>query len=233
MEQKPTRAETLRRATLTALVTTCVLLISYVLSRDLHHLAIGHVATAEKLIDHEEWDAALDSLQWAIWEDPFLVEAYLLRARAVNGQIMSPGARRRYSSEDALADLVWVIELLPDSGEAHYQRGLTLSLMAKVEPAREAFAKAIPLLDDPTSALLNRAHLSFFARDYDSAVREISAVISRHPREAEYYETRGLYRRFLGDPQGAVDDERKSARLSEGDRPAEKVDDPATNLPPK
>jgi tetratricopeptide (TPR) repeat protein len=232
MEQKPTRAQTLRRATLTALVTTGVVLISYVLSSDLHHMAIGHVAAAEKFIDHEEWEAALDSLKWAIWEDPFLVEAYLLRARAINGQIMSPGARRKCSSEDALADLDWVVERLPDSGEAHYQRGLTLSLMAKVEPAREAFAKAIPLLDDPTSALLNRAHLSFFARDYQSAVREISAVINRHPREPEYYETRGLYRRFLGDPQGAEDDQSKAARLSEREQPAEKVDDRATDLPP-
>jgi tetratricopeptide (TPR) repeat protein len=232
MEQKRTGAETHRRATLTALVSTGVVLISYVLSSDLHNMAIGHVATAEKLIDHEEWDPALDSLQWAIWEDPFLVEAYLLRARAINGQIMSPGARRRYSSEDALADLTWVSQRVPDSGEAHYQRGLTLSLMAKVEPAREAFAKAIPLLDDPTAALLNRAHLSFFARDYDSAVREISAVIDRHPVEPEYYETRGLYRRFLGDPQGAVDDARQAARLSEGKQPPGKDDDRATNLPP-
>ena len=41
----------------------------------------------------------------------------------------------------------------------------------------------------------------------------MTAVIERNPSEAEYYETRAMYRPFAGDPQGAKSDRAQAAKL--------------------
>jgi hypothetical protein len=53
---------------------------------------------------------------------------------------------------------------------------------------------AIALMADPTPALLGRAWLSFHAGDPKTAIREITAVIERHPLVPDFYEARAYYR---------------------------------------
>ena len=79
-----------------------------------------------------------------------------------------------------------------------------LAGLAQVEPARAELALAIPLLKDPTDALVDRASLSFHVNDRETAVKEITAAIERRPLVPEYYDTRSLYRRFLHDFRGAA-----------------------------
>ncbi len=60
---------------------------------------------------------------------------------------------------------------------------------------------------------MERAALSFHVRDYETAVKEISAAIDRRPLVPEYYEERELYRRFVRDVRGAQADRARAERL--------------------
>jgi len=193
-----------RRTSLIVLVALGVLIVSYMLSRELHRSAIGQVNQAREQIARADWLAAIGSLERALWEDPFLVEANLLLATAINGHIQSSGLMsREYTRNDALSHLDWVLHYRPASGEAHYQRGLALAGLARVQDARAELATAIPLLDDPIEALVERSGLSFHVGDYKTATSEISSAIERHPLEPGYYGSRALYREVAGDPWGA------------------------------
>src|SRR5205807_1373640 len=93
-----------------------------------------------------------------------------------------------------------------------------LAGMANVEAAGEALARAIPLLDDPTNALVERAALSFHVGEHATAVAEVSGAIERHPLVPEYYEARALYPRFIQDQRGARRDEARASRLREASK---------------
>jgi tetratricopeptide (TPR) repeat protein len=205
-----------RRTSLIVLAALGVLTISYMLSRELHRSAIGRVNQAREQIARADWLAATGSLDRALWEDPFLVEAHLLLATAINGHIQSSGLMsRKYSRDDALSHLDWVLHYRPASGEAHYQRGLALAGLARVQDARAELATAIPLLDDPTEALVERSGLSFHVGDYKTAMSEVSSAIERHPLVPEYYGARALYREVAGDPRGARQDRLRAHLLRE------------------
>jgi tetratricopeptide (TPR) repeat protein len=199
-------------------VALTVVLLSFLISRVLHGIALDQVASARGQLAAGDTLAALPLLQKARWCDPFLVEARLVRGEAINQHVESTDwGHSRYSREDALTDLDWVIVRRPDFGKAHLERGRALAGLARVAEAREALAKAIPLLEDPTEALVERAALSFHTGDYQTAVQEISSAIERRPLEADYYETRDMYRSMLVDRAGAALDRRRAKILRSGE----------------
>jgi tetratricopeptide (TPR) repeat protein len=165
----------------------------------------------------EEWPAAILCFGQAIRRDPKSADAYLLRATAINNYLDAGYAKGHpstdYTRQDALSDLARALELQPNSGEAHLQRGYALAGIANVDEARKAFSMAIPLLKDPTQALVERAAIAFLQRDYQAAVSNMTAVIERNPAEPEYYETRAMYRPFAGDSKGAKNDREQAAKL--------------------
>jgi tetratricopeptide (TPR) repeat protein len=142
----------------------------------------------------------------------------LLRGTAINGAISTNGTLPSgHGRRDALADLEWFLESAPNSGDAHYQRGYALTGLADVNQAHAAFARAIPLLPDPTDALVDHAALSCHVFDYATAAKLITLAIERRPLVPEYYEQRALYRTFLRDFRGRYLDNARAVKLH--DRP--------------
>jgi uncharacterized protein (TIGR03067 family) len=170
-----------------------------------HSKAVSLVSAAKQQIARADCLAAVQSLDAALRADRYVsYEAYLLRGTAINGAISTNGAfPPGHGRRDALADIEWFLESAPNNGEAHYQRGCALAGLADVKQARAAFARAIPLLSDPTDALVDAAALSFHVFDYATAAKQITLAIERRPLVPEYYEQRALYRTFLPDFRGA------------------------------
>ena len=126
------------RAGVIALGAATLLIVSYIISLALHGAAVRQIEAARKHIARDEWLAAIRCLDRAQWEDPFLIDSYLLRATAINGHVSaSELTDRTYSRRDALVDIDWYLRFRPDSGEAHYERGVSLGL-AKAEAARRS-----------------------------------------------------------------------------------------------
>ena len=174
---------------------------AYIWATARHSKALALVAAAKQQIARSDWLAAVQSLDAALHADSYVSsEAYLLRGTAINGAISTNGTLPSgHDRRDALADLEWFLKRAPNSGEAHYQRGCALAGLAEVKQALAAFARAIPLLSDPTDALVDHAALSFHVFDYTTAARLMTLAIERRPLIAEYYEQRSLYRTFLRD----------------------------------
>jgi uncharacterized protein (TIGR03067 family) len=192
-----------------------VVAISYALATVRHRNAIELVAAAKQQIARSDWLAAVQSLDVALRLDRFVPsEAYLLRGTAINGAIGTDGKLLLgHDRRAALADLEWFLKSAPNSGEAHYQRGCAFTGLADVERARDAFNRAIPLLSDPTDALVQSAGLSFHVSDYAAAAKQITLAIERHPFVPEYYEQRALSRTFLRDFRGAYLDNARAVSL--------------------
>jgi tetratricopeptide (TPR) repeat protein len=193
---------------------TFIIALAYLIAAERHEQAIRQLSAGKADFARGDWSSALTCFDRALRLDRWLSEAHLLRGTAINEYISSTGKRpAERSRDDALDDLELYLSDRPDSGEAHFQRGLALGGLAKVEQARAAFARAISLLGDPTKALVERSALSFHVGDYATAVKEISGAIERHPAVAEYYESRALYRRFASDQRGSITDTAKAERL--------------------
>jgi uncharacterized protein (TIGR03067 family) len=194
--------------------------ISYGISFALHKSAVVQLNAAKAHLARADWLDAIHSLDSALRRDRYVSEARLLRATAINQYIFFNGKKPwTRSRDDALADLDLYLREQPNSGDAHFQRGIALAGLAKVDEARTAFAHAITLLPDPTEAYVERAALSFHTGDYATAVSEMSAAIKRHPLVADYYDTRALYRQFIPDQRGKRYDDLKAARLREPSKP--------------
>lgn len=80
---------------------------------------------------------------------------------------------------------------------------------------RSAFTRAIPLLTNPTVALVEHAALSFHSGDYATAEKQTTLAIERHPLVSERYEQRALSRTFLRDFPGAYADNARAVKLRE------------------
>ena len=190
---------------------------AYIWATARHSKTLALVAAAKQQIARSDWLAAVQSLDAALRTDRYVSsEAYLLRGTAINGAISTDGPLPSgHSRRDALADLEWFLESAPNSGEAHYQRGCALAGLADVKQALAAFARAIPLLSDPTDALVDHAALSCHVFDYATAAKMITLAIERRPLVPEYYEQRALYRTFLRDFRGAYLDNARAVKLHE------------------
>lgn len=199
--------------------------VSYVVAAARYKAARELVDAAKGHISRSDWPSAVQCLDRALRQDRFLpADVHLLRATAINRYIeqnLATHARppAGYTREDALNEVDLYLGDRPGSGQAYFERACALAGLAKVEAARDAFGQAIPLLADPTEALVARAGLSFHVGDYAAAEKEISAAIERHPLVAEYYEERALYRKFTRDARGASLDEARAARLRERPEP--------------
>lgn len=193
---------------------------SLVLSVVLHRAALGQLEEARRHMGQGDWLAALRRLDRARREDPFLIDVYLLRATAIAAYIPPPSLfvpsshGRLYTNEEALSDVEMYLRYRPESGDARYLRGSLLGRLGRRGPAREELARAIPLLKDPTRAIVERAGLSLLDGDPKAAVEEISQAIERHPLEPALYESRALYRRFVFDHRGADEDRARAEILS-------------------
>ncbi|QEH36226.1 hypothetical protein OJF2_47860 [Aquisphaera giovannonii] len=197
-------------------IMAAVTVVPFLGAQGLRRAARADLEAARDRIARGEWEDAKRLLDRALLLDGYLVDAALPRARAIDGLIAS-GARGPSAGTraEALRDLDWYLRHHPRSGEAHYQRGLALAGDAKVEPARAAFATAIPLMDDPTPALVERAGLSFHVGKYAEAAGEVSEAIARHPLLPDLYESRQLYRRMAGDLPGASRDAVRAGAIRE------------------
>jgi uncharacterized protein (TIGR03067 family) len=207
-----------QRVRQTAIAAFILVVISFALSVVLHRAAIGRVDAARQHMARGDWLAAIQCLDRARWEDPYLAETYLLRATALNEDTTStliPNRDFYRSREAALADIDWYLRYHPESGEAHYLRGVLLDILGRDEAARQELAQAIPLLKDPTDALVRRAALWLTAGDPKSAIAEISQAIERYPLEPALYEARGSYRPFVFDHRGAKQDQARAKILRE------------------
>jgi tetratricopeptide (TPR) repeat protein len=203
-----------RRAGAIGLGATAVVAASYLIESNRHDQAIDQLTSGQAHAARGDWLPALACFDRALWLDRWLSEVRLLRGTSINESIGLIGKPPRGGTrEDALNDLELYLLDHPNSGEAHYQRGIALSGLAKKEPARAALGRATELLADPTDALVERAALSFHAGDYATAVKEISGAIERHPFVAEYYESHALYRRFVPDLRGSSIDSARADRL--------------------
>jgi uncharacterized protein (TIGR03067 family) len=180
---------------------------------------VERLEAAKKDIQDKSWLSAIRCLDEAICNDPKLAEAYLLRGTAINEYIADSLAKRQfpkdYSRKDALRDLDQALRLQPNCGDAHFQRGYALAGLAEVAEARAAFGQAIPFLNDPTQAYVERAGLAFHQGDYRAAVQDMTEAINRNPLEPDYYETRSMYRRVANEFRDSRFDKAKAKRLRE------------------
>ncbi len=108
-----------RRTGMMILGATILVAASYALSIGLHALAVSEVNAATGHIARADWPAAIRCLDRALWEDWFLVDAYMLRATAISGDIASNAPwKRAHSRADALADLDRFSDSSPSPGRA-------------------------------------------------------------------------------------------------------------------
>jgi tetratricopeptide (TPR) repeat protein len=176
-------------------------------------------AKGQEYMQSQKWLPAIECFREATQRDPDFAEAYLMCGTAINEYVVAGYANAKppsdHTREDAIRYLDRCLSLKPGCGEAYLQKGYAFSGLAKVAEAREAFSKAIPLLKDPTKALIERAALAFMQFDYKAAVADQTAVIDSNPPAPEYYSERAMYRKFAGDPKGAQSDEQQAKRLRE------------------
>ena len=162
-------------------------------------IASEQLAEGKKLIEIQAWLQAIECFNKAIENDDEMMEAYLLRATAMNEYLyITQGSRQpaKFSREDAARDAYRVLQKIPESGEAHLQRGYAFAGLADVAEAEKAFSKAIDYLSNPTQAYVERAALLFHQGRYSAAEDDLTAAIELNPLNAEYYEARAMYARF-------------------------------------
>jgi uncharacterized protein (TIGR03067 family) len=175
-----------------------ILMVSYAIFEVRHRWALGELKAAMGHAARSDWSAAVGCLDRAKRDDPFLAEAYLQRARVIHQYLHSDGILNLdLGRDDPLTDMNWYVWFRPKSGEGHYQRGLALMAFRRHESAHREFDQAIPLLDDPTLAMAEKAEVSFLDGDRAAALNEINAAIERYPLVPEYYAARSRYRRFF------------------------------------
>lgn len=179
-------------------VTFALVIVSYVVSVVLGRASVGEVAAARVHMARFDWPAAIRCIDRARWMDPFSIDAALLRATCFRYDDSSPMPDRSYWNADALADADWYLRYHPDSGEAHFQRGMALAGLGQRDAARDAFTRAIAMMADPTGPLVERAWVSLDAKDFAAADRDIAAAIARHPEEPRYPLARSYFRDVVG-----------------------------------
>jgi len=84
--------------------------------------------------------------------------------------------------EKSEASLREIIALKPDLAEAHNNLGITLQELGKLDEAEASYTQAIALKPDLAKALYNRSFLLFDKAEYEAALRDADACVSKKAR---------------------------------------------------
>jgi uncharacterized protein (TIGR02466 family) len=84
--------------------------------------------------------------------------------------------------DEAEASYKQTIALKPDYAEAHYNLGNTLKELGRLDEAIASYTQAIALKPDYAEALYNRSLLLFDKAEYEAALRDADACVSKKAR---------------------------------------------------
>lgn len=177
----------------------------------------------------KDYAKALDSVSRALTRDPYLIEAYVMRALAHEGL----GNLRA-----ALSDIERALSLQPNDPQLRadryvllmnlgtpldkieadeetksevanlfYKRALVLwQIDRDLDQALAACDVILRLKSDYLDAYVLRAWLRLQKRDFTGALQDAELAVNLNPRSAQAYAARGIARTSLKDYEGAYDD---------------------------
>lgn len=158
-----------------------------------------------KLAEMDEAGAMKDA-NISIRKDSTISLAWLTRAQL---------KRNLFEYDPALQDHIRAIELKPNSGDMHYEYGLTLNVAGQTEGAKTAFSKAIEL--DPTlyRAWREKGALEAQAGDTAQARIDLDKAIELARKDPVNYNSRGLFLKAAnGNHTGALEDYKMAIKLN-------------------
>lgn len=118
---------------------------------------------------------------------------------------------------EAIPLLDEAIAKMPDSAEAHYQRGLAYERLDVLEKALADYTECLRLDDERTDALNNKAVALARMKRLDEAAVEFGRLIEMDPQSALFYRNRGLCQFDLGNHDAALADYAKALELAPQD----------------
>ena len=93
--------------------------------------------------------------------------------------------------------------LAPDYAEAHYNLGVTLRELDKIEEAIKSYKKAISIKNAYPNAHFNLGNALLSLKQYDGAIKHFESTIAFNPKFAKAYNNLGLVYKRLGKDQEA------------------------------
>ena len=93
--------------------------------------------------------------------------------------------------------------LAPDYAEAHYNLGVTLRELDKIEEAIKSYKKAISIKNAYPNAHFNLGNALLSLKQYDGAIKHFESTIAFNPKFAKAYNNLGLVYKLLGKNQEA------------------------------
>lgn len=103
------------------------------------------------------------------------------------------GAHEKAAELDAraLADFESSIEYDPTRWKAIHNRGVSLAVAGKFEPALNDFDRVLELKPDYANAWFNRAEIHYERKDFEAAIKDYTESIRLKPEDAGAYSHRG------------------------------------------
>jgi tetratricopeptide (TPR) repeat protein len=114
----------------------------------------------------------------------------------------------------ALAEINKALEISPYLGEAYFQRGCALEVMAKADLALDDFDRALRCDPQLAHAYLHRGRLRTEKGEFDAALADFDQVMNMRPNDAECYLNRGICLAKKGMVSDAADDFRRVLKLT-------------------
>ena len=93
--------------------------------------------------------------------------------------------------------------LAPEYAEAHYNLGVTLRELDKIEEAIKSYKKAISIKNAYPNAHFNLGNALLSLKQYDGAIKHFESTIAFNPKFAQAYNNLGLLYKRLGKNQEA------------------------------
>ena len=116
-------------------------------------------------------------------------------------------------AEKAKQDFDRALELMPDQGQGHYNRGLAEAYLREYDAALADLTRAIELLPDVPDTYLNRGSVYAALGDDAHALADFNRVIELDPLAADAYLGRALAHSRLGHAAGAWQDLQRAEEL--------------------
>lgn len=165
----------------------------------------GYLYRGTAYIDIDQYQRALDDLNYVVQKDPENHTAYYNRSIVW----MALGEK-----DLALADLNRAIELLPEDAGYYLFRSIVLSDKKEYDLALDDAAKAIEF-GESKMGHNNRAVIFEKKGDTSSAIVEWTKVLEIEPTNVIAYAKRGLLRAMTGDRKTAIEDLRYALKHKE------------------
>ena len=103
----------------------------------------------------------------------------------------------------AVAKFEQALILKPDYAEVHYNLGLTLRELDKIEEAIKSYKKAISIKNAYPNAHYNLGNILLSVKQYDDAIKHFKSAIVFNPKFAQAYNNLGLLYKKVGKDQEA------------------------------